>query len=178
MIIWVNGTFGVGKTTMAGHLVSKSDRLRPFDPEWVGYLLMNDLADHEFTDFQQLSPWRTLVPVVADEIVRFTRQHLVAAQTVLHQEYWDEIQDGLKARGYEVLHVLLDAGPDTLHARIDADPEGHDIRKWRHEHVESFMTQRPWLRAVADLVVDTATVDAKSAAASVFDRVQGAMTPA
>ncbi len=139
---------------------------------------MNNLADHEFTDFQQLSPWRTLVPVVADEIVRFTRQHLVAAQTVLHQEYWDEIQDGLKARGHEVLHVLLDAGPDTLHARIDADPEGHDIRKGRHEHVESFMTQRPWLRAVADLVVDTATVDAKSAAASVFDRAQGAMTPA
>ena len=40
--------------------------------EWVGYLLVNNLADYEFSDFQQLSPWRTLVPVVADEIVRFT----------------------------------------------------------------------------------------------------------
>ena len=178
MIIWINGTFGVGKTTTAGHLAAKSDRLRLFDPEWVGYLLTNNLADHEFTDFQQLSPWRTLVPVVADEIVRFTGQHLVAVQTVLHQEYWDEIVDGLRARGHEVLHVLLDAESDTLHARIDADPDGHDIRRWRHEHVERFMTQRPWLSASADLIVDTGAVDAERAAADVFDRAQGAMTPA
>jgi adenylylsulfate kinase-like enzyme len=39
VIIWMNGTFGVGKTTTAGHLVAKSDRLRLFDPEEVGYLL-------------------------------------------------------------------------------------------------------------------------------------------
>lgn len=178
MIIWMNGTFGVGKTTTADHLVAKSDRLRIFDPEWVGYLLMNNLADHEFTDFQQLPPWRALVPVVADEIVNFTKQHLVAVQAVLHQDYWHELRDGLRARGHEVLHVLLDAAPDALHARIDSDPEGHDIRKWRHEHVEKFMTERPWLLASADLVVDTAAADAESAAAAVFDKIQGATAPA
>jgi len=32
LIVWVNGTFGVGKTTTAGHLVALSERLRHFDP--------------------------------------------------------------------------------------------------------------------------------------------------
>jgi hypothetical protein len=174
----MNGTFGVGKTTTATHLVAKSDRLRLFDPESVGYLLMHNLADYEFTDFQQLPPWRALVPVVADEIFSFTKQDLVAVQTVLHQEYWNELRDGLRARGHEVLHVLLDAAPDTLHARIDSDPEGHDIRKWRHEHVETFMTERPWLVASADIVVDTSSADAESAATAVFHRIQGVTVPA
>jgi hypothetical protein len=49
VIVWVNGTFGVGKTTTATQLVSLSPELRLFDPEWVGYLLMNNLSDHQVT---------------------------------------------------------------------------------------------------------------------------------
>jgi hypothetical protein len=79
----------------------------------------------------------------------------------------------MRARGHQVVHVLHDAAPDTLRARIESDPDGHDIRKWRHEHVETFMTQRPWLLASADLVVDTAAADAESAAAAVFDKIRG-----
>jgi sigma54-dependent transcription regulator len=33
VIIWINGTFGVGKTTTAGQVVAMSERLRLFDPE-------------------------------------------------------------------------------------------------------------------------------------------------
>ena len=65
MIVWLNGAFGAGKSTTAKALVALAPRLRLFDPEWVGYLLRANLSDHEFTDFQQLRPWRTLVPVVA-----------------------------------------------------------------------------------------------------------------
>ena len=170
-MIWLNGTFGVGKTTTAGHLVARGDRLRLFDPEWVGYLLANNLADHEFTDFQQLPPWRTLVPVVADEVARFTQQHLVVVQTVLRQEYWDEITGGLRTRGHEVVHVLLDASPDMLHARIDADPDGRNIRSWRHDHVAEFAAQRSWLVASADLVVDTGATGPECVADAVLERI-------
>ena len=173
----MNGTFGVGKTTVARRLVAMSDQLRLFDPEWVGYLLMNNLADHQFTDFQQLPPWRTLVPVVADELAAFTKQHLVAVQTVLHEEYWHELKDGLELRNHEVIHVVLDGTPDTLHARIESDPEGREIRQWRHDHVEAFMTQRPWLLASADVVIDTAAIDAQHAATAVFAQIQRGSLP-
>jgi broad-specificity NMP kinase len=36
MLVWLNGTFGVGKTTTAIALVEADDRYRLFDPEQVG----------------------------------------------------------------------------------------------------------------------------------------------
>jgi hypothetical protein len=170
VIIWVNGSFGAGKTTTATKLVELSPEFRLFDPEWVGYLLSNNLSDHEFTDFQQLPPWRALVPPVADEIARFTGQHLVAVQTVLVEEYWQEIEAGLIGLGHTILQVLLDVEEGALHARIDADEDGHDIRKWRHKHVEPYLAARPWLLAAADLVIDTTEIDAETAAAQILRR--------
>ena len=35
---------------------------RLFDPEMVGYLLMEYLKDHDFYDFQELPAWRTWFP--------------------------------------------------------------------------------------------------------------------
>lgn len=161
MIVWLNGTFGVGKTATSGKLVSGDDEWRHFDPEWVGYMLTNNLPDHAVTDFQQYRSWRRLVPVVADEIVQFTGQHLVAAQSVLVEEYWLEVTKGLAELGHDVFHVVLDADADTLHARIDADEdEPERIRPWRHRHVEVYRSSLMWLRPAADLVVDTVTHDA------------------
>lgn len=96
MIVWINGTFGVGKTTTASQLVTLSDRLRVFDPEWVGYLLKANLADQPFTDFQQLSAWRRLVPHVADEIIRLTGQSLVTVQSC--SRFSDTVADPVPSR--------------------------------------------------------------------------------
>ena len=80
--MWLNGTFGVGKTTTSANLEERLDGFRQFDPEWVGFMLANNLTDHPVTDFQQYPSWRRLVPVVADEIVHATGQHLVAGRPV------------------------------------------------------------------------------------------------
>lgn len=65
MIIWLNGAFGVGKTMTARRLVELAPRWRVFDPEWVGYMVSSNLADHPVSDFQHHRSWRALVPVVA-----------------------------------------------------------------------------------------------------------------
>ena len=62
-------------------------------------MLANNLADHTVTDFQQYPSWRPLVPVVADEIVRVTGQELVAAQSLLVEDYWCDISTGLTDSG-------------------------------------------------------------------------------
>lgn len=168
MIVWLNGTFGVGKTTTSGKLVSADGALRHFDPEWVGYMLANNLSDHAVTDFQQYPSWRRLVPLVADEIIQFTGQHLVAAQSVLVEEYWHDIMKGLADLGHDVFHVVLDADAETLHARIDSDQdEPERIRPWRHRHVEVYHSALEWLRPAADLVVDTVNLDAEGASEQV-----------
>ena len=110
MMIWINGTFGVGKTTAGTALVDALPALRLFDPEVVGYMLAHSLKDQSFTDFQDLPAWRTLVPAVATEIRRHTGQDLVAVQTVLRQEYWAELTATFGDLGERIFHVVLDAG--------------------------------------------------------------------
>lgn len=108
------------------------------------------------------------MPVVADEVIRFTGQHLVAAQSVLVEDYWREITEGLADLGHEVFHVVLDTDATTLHARIDADEdEPERIRPWRHRHVETYEAARSWLGPAADLVVDTVPADGNSVARQV-----------
>lgn len=65
MIVWLNGTFGVGRTTVGTLLTGRDSRLRIADPEWVGYMVASNLTGHEVSDLQQLAPWRALTPLVA-----------------------------------------------------------------------------------------------------------------
>ena len=51
MIVWLNGTFGAGKTATAAALVPLIPEARLFDPETVGYMLRANLADHPVPDF-------------------------------------------------------------------------------------------------------------------------------
>ncbi len=176
MIIWLNGTFGVGKTTTARHLVQAHPGLRLFDPEPVGYMVAKNLSDHPVADFQHHESWRRLTPLVADELVRATGQDLVAVQTVLHEPYWDELATGLLARGHEVVHVVLEADAAEVRRRIDTDAVEVTARAWRHEHLAAYEGVREWLVRRADLVVDTSNLDVSGVASEVRDGVE-ALTP-
>jgi shikimate kinase len=154
VIIWLNGTFGAGKTTTARQLADRLQNARHFDPELVGYLLMAALSDHEFTDFQDLPPWRELVPVFTEKIAGFTGQHLIAAQTVLREDYWRELTQGFERTPQGIFHVLLHVDPDVLAERIEADELEAKARRWRLDHISDYEKSRRWLQAAADLVVD------------------------
>lgn len=55
----------------------------------------------------------------------------MVTQTILVEQYWREIHDGLTAAGIPVHHFLLDTGQKTLAERIETDtkPEGIDARQ-------------------------------------------------
>lgn len=169
MIVWLNGTFGVGKTTTA-NLLSGNDGWRMFDPEHVGYLLAGNLDDLDFDDFQDLRPWRTLVPVVADEIHRLTRPAMmVAVQSVLVERYWRELVSGFAQRGHRLYHVLLDCEPDELRRRIESDELERQALQWRLDHMARFARAKRWMTEAADLVVDTTGVPVETVAAAVTE---------
>lgn len=156
MIVWINGTFGVGKTTTATRLKALDPEWRLFDPEHVGYLLSSNLHDVAFDDFQELPPWRKLVPVVADEIMKFTGDSLVAVQSVLVEEYWRELRLGLAERDVDVFHVVLDCDEAALRDRIIADEVERGAEQWRLDHIASYEAARSWMVPAADLTVQTA----------------------
>jgi deoxyadenosine/deoxycytidine kinase len=165
MIVWINGTFGVGKTTTSRHLNDVAG-WPVFDPEHVGYLVGGHFRDLEFDDFQDLPPWRALVPKVAEELLRFRdTDHLIAVQTVLRQDYWDELVAGFAALERRVLHVVLDCDPAELERRIRADEEEAGALGWRLDHLDRYAAARNgWLLDAADVVVETTSIAASAAA--------------
>lgn len=179
MIVWINGTFGVGKTTTAVALRDATG-WRLFDPEHVGYLLAANLKDHEFSDFQDLPPWRTLVPVVAEELFCYTHAEvMLAVQTVLKEDYWNELKNGLASRALEVYHVVLRCRTDELRRRIETDAVEPQAREWRLDHINRFETAfADWMAESADLVLDTTDLDPAVAAQSIVDSTAGRLRKA
>ncbi|MEV6904354.1 AAA family ATPase [Amycolatopsis sp. NPDC051372] len=150
MIVWLNGTFGSGKTTTARELTGLLGA-RVFDPEYVGYLLRVPFPEPE-GDFQDLDLWRPLVVETLARVHAHTGGPLVAPQTILVERYAREIFDGLSARGITVHHFVLHANRDELLRRIEADEPS--IRQWRLDHLDAYEKALPWLKK-SGTVLDT-----------------------
>ncbi len=170
MIVWLNGTFGCGKTTTAVELRSLIPSSRLFDPETVGYMLRPNLADHPVSDFQHWPPWRRLVVAAATELARFTGEHLIAPQTLLARAYLEQIFAGLRDAGQTVFHVVLDADEDALRQRIQSSAEA---QAWRLAHLAEYRSSRSWMVAAADLVVDTGDQTPAVVARQIADALPG-----
>ena len=171
MILWLNGTFGSGKTTTANDLCAQSRQWQIFDPEWVGYMVRANLPDIEVDDFQDLPPWRSLVPLVMSEIRSFTGADLIAVQTVLVEDYWNELRSNLSNAGTDVFHVVLDCAEPVLLERIKADDGEREARAWRTEHVAKYRQAKQWMAASADLNVDTTDMTPNEVASTILGAV-------
>ncbi|MGI8449025.1 MAG: hypothetical protein ACR2MP_17965 [Streptosporangiaceae bacterium] len=89
MIVWLNGTFGCGKTTtITAELRSLIPSSRLFDPETVGYMLRPSLADHPGLRLPALATVAAAGGGYSHGIGAFTGQHLIAPQTILTRAYW------------------------------------------------------------------------------------------
>ncbi len=114
---------------------------------------------------------RNLVPVVMREIQEFTADNLLAVQSVMNQEYWEELRAGVTENGESIFHVVLDCDESTLRGRIHADQVEVNAKDWRLEHIAALQDARPWMTATADLVIDTSLVSADAVAATILEAV-------
>jgi AAA domain len=165
VIIWLNGTYGVGKSATAQRLAALVPGSRVFDPEAVGQMLRGVLADRPVGDFQDWAAWRPLVAGALIEIARMTGQHIIAPQTVLRREYFDQIAGQLRAAELDVYHVVLDAADAVLRNRIETSDEA---REWRLTHLDEYQDARSWMTEAADFVVDTAASTPPQIARRIF----------
>ncbi|TQF06473.1 NUDIX hydrolase [Kitasatospora acidiphila] len=173
MIVWVNGTFGAGKSSACRELVELLPGSTLFDPEEVGYALKQWLPARrlaEVADFQDLPSWRRLVPEVAAAMLDEAPGTLVVPMTLLREAYRDEIFGALAARGISVHHFVLDAEETILRSRITAceeypgNPEASArTRRWRLDHLPDYRAAQEWLHRDAH-VVDTADLTPRQVA--------------
>jgi hypothetical protein len=156
VIVWLNGTHGVGKTTSSSLVQQLIPNSRVFDAEKVGETLMDVRPGLPATEnFQHWPPWRPLVVETARHILEFTGGTLVMPMTVLVEAYWREISEGLALHSIPVRHFVLHAEHDVLRQRIDADAVlGPSL--FRHAYLDRYAAAyRSWLSDEAEIIDTT-----------------------
>jgi hypothetical protein len=118
VLIWVNGTFGVGKTHTVAELHRRLAGSLVVDPEHVGYGLQKSIPSSYRPDFQDFVAWRTGVVEVLDLVLRRHDGHVLVPMTVTDRRYLDETVGRLREIGYDVRHFALLATPDAVIARL------------------------------------------------------------
>lgn len=134
MIVWINGPFGVGKTTTARLLAGALADARLFDPEFLGSML-TAFVTPPTGDFQDLPLWRHLVVQTVTGLDRHHPGVWIVPMSLLDPAYRAEILGGIRAAGVDVREVVLTLPEDRLRARIDADLVEAGARGWRHDHL-------------------------------------------
>ena len=118
VIIWINGGFGAGKTTLAGELHRRLPGALVYDPEDVGLMLWKWMPPNG--DFQHLPAWRELVVATALSLRRHHAETLIVPMSLIRGAYRAQILGGLAEAGEEVLHVFLEADAGVLRERLNA----------------------------------------------------------
>ena len=117
MIIWINGGFGAGKTTLAEELSRRLPDAVLYDPEQVGIMLWKWLRPNG--DFQHLPSWRELVVATALSLRRHHADTLIVPMSLIRDAYRDQILGGLADAGEQVLHVFLELDAGVLRDRLN-----------------------------------------------------------
>jgi gluconate kinase len=118
VIIWINGGFGAGKTTLAQELHRRLPDAVAYDPEDVGLMLWKQIPPNG--DFQHLPSWRELVVATALALRRHHADTLIVPMSLIRDAYRDQILGGLAGAGEQVLHVFLEADAGVLRERLNA----------------------------------------------------------
>lgn len=178
-VIWINGTFGAGKTTLAEALHARLPDALPFDPEYVGYLLARWTPPASTDDFQDLELWRHLVVEFAVGMVRQYQRPLVVPMTLINPSHRQDVLGGVQAAGVPLVHVFLHLDREVLRHRIteqvldaeDADADA-SARAFRLAHVDQGMAAVDGLPA-GTLLLRSDEQDPSQLAEAVLSRLHG-----
>lgn len=127
----LNGTFGVGKTSVAQVLARILPNATLFDPEEVGKMVRRVTHEVRFgaeasDDFQDIALWRSLTVATAAGLVERYGRDLVVPMTLVNPAYLEEIRIGLSEVSEPLHHFCLTAPLEVIQHRLSerGDPPG------------------------------------------------------
>lgn len=151
MIIWINGSFGAGKTTLSEALLKRLPNSIIFDPEHIGFLIHKMVPDSRKEDFQNFPMWREHVILFAQNLKQQFEKDLIIPMTLVNPEYIAEIHNSIKKIEPRFFHFFLETEESILRNRINtqvisADPKkDQEIRQWRLDQVTRCLSAIPKL---------------------------------
>jgi hypothetical protein len=142
VVIWVNGPFGVGKTTTVNEIMRRVVGSYRFDPEHIGSVLRLTLPDVADIDFQRLQPWREGVVAMIESLHRHRPEPMLVPMTVWSADVHDGVIEELRRRRVDLRHITLMASEAELRRRIAADTvESEGCRTWRTERADACLAE-------------------------------------
>ena len=118
-VIWLNGAFGVGKTTVARALAAELPDALVVDPEDIGRMLRKVVPPAAQTsDFQDVPSWRRLTVATIESLLRDHEIPLIVPMAVVDPVYFDETVGRLRRSGITVHHFALVAAPKAIRRRL------------------------------------------------------------
>jgi predicted kinase len=119
VILFVNGAFGIGKTTVARLVVARLPRAVLFDPELIGIAMQRGarVVGRRVEDFQDLRSWRRLT-IAGLRMTRAVWPNVVVPMAFSNAAYLQEIRDGVSRFEARVCHVCLIAPVEVVHERL------------------------------------------------------------
>ncbi len=123
MIVLLNGTFGVGKTSVAQVLAKTLPNALLFDPEEVGQMVRRVTQEvrsgaETSDDFQDIALWRSLTITPAAGLVEKYGRDLVVPMTLVDTAYLEEIRTGLSEVSGPLHHFCLTAPLEVVQHRL------------------------------------------------------------
>jgi len=124
MILFLNGAFGIGKSTVARLLRERLPGSAIYDPELAGMLLMRlprwfALEGRGTDDFQDIALWRRAT-VAGIRAVRALRGTVIVPMAFTRVDYLHEIREGAVRSDGDVRHVCLVAPLAVVEQRLAA----------------------------------------------------------
>jgi len=123
MIVMINGSFGVGKTTIAKLLRRFLPGSAIYDPEWLGFVLKRlpkwiNLNGSGSDDYQDIVLWRRSA-VAGVRLFRFCASGpVIVPMAFSRRDYFDEVIMGIEPLDSELRVFCLKAGLTTIKKRL------------------------------------------------------------
>jgi len=128
----INGSFGVGKTTVARELRTLLPQSITFDPEMIGFFISR-FPGYAYSDYQHSKLWRQLTTLVA-RFMGVSGRIVIIPMTFSRLDYLEEIRIGLSKSDRAVLHFCLVAPIETIRERLAKRGEPETDTRWSWVH--------------------------------------------
>lgn len=123
MIIWINGTYGVGKTTVALEIREKllDKEIEILDSDFYYIEMIRENYDLAFggvlpqTNENFIKRFKNLIEEKSEN------ENVIVTMSLTHRECKEAIFDCLVNAGSNVLHTILIANEETIKSRIEHD---------------------------------------------------------
>jgi deoxyadenosine/deoxycytidine kinase len=121
MILLINGSFGIGKTTVSRILRRRIAASILFNPEWTGSLLMRlplNLKGSGTDDFQDLDLWRKSVVKGVRIFRALARNTVIVPMAFSRKDYLNEILTGIRNFDNDIRIFCLKARFEVVLQRL------------------------------------------------------------